>query len=206
VGPWREVLKIRGHPVHRSTNRIVSIVAAVVSLVVVSLLVTRASNAAFTDTTESSNNSFSAGSIDLVDDDADVAMFTVSDLVPGDDVQECIEVTYQGSVADPTGVELYSGGLVDSGLAPHLDVVIEEGAGGDSASCAGFTSSSTAFTGTLTAFDSTHDTYATGVGSWDPSGTPESRTYRVTVTLGNDTPNSAQGDDAEVAFTWEAQS
>ena len=186
-------------------NRIVTVLAALASLVVVSFLVTRASNAAFTDT-ESSNGSFSAGSIDLTDDVAST-LFTASNLVPGQTVQSCLVVTYQGSVADPNGVRVYSGGVVDNGLAPHLDVVIEEGTGGSSSSCTGFTpSGGPIFNGTLEGFGTAHTSYATGAGTWDPSSTPASRSYRVTATLGNDTPNSAQGDDASATFTWEVQS
>ena len=192
---------------HRSSTRFISIAAGLVSLLLVSLLVTRASNAAFTDSTENVGSSFSAGDIELVDDDTGSAMFTVADMAPGDPAQqECITVTYQGSIPDPDVVQLYSGGLTDGGLAPHLDVVVEEGTGGGSASCVGFVAGSTIFTGTLEGFDTAHTSYATGAGSWDPSGTPESRSYQVTVTLGTDTPNAAQGTDAQIDFTWEIQS
>jgi predicted ribosomally synthesized peptide with SipW-like signal peptide len=196
----------QGAPVHRTTNKSISFVAALVSLAVVGLLITRASNAAFTASTESTGNSFSAGEIDLTDDDAGSAMFTSAGLVPGSSVTECITVTYQGTIADPSPVRLYSGGLTDGGLAPHLDVVVQEGTGGSASSCAGFTSSGTVFTGTLASFAGTHTGFADGAGTWDPSASPQSRTYQVQVTLGADTPNSAQGDDAEAAFTWEVQS
>ena len=197
----------RGHPVHRTTTtRAISIGAGLISLLLVTLLVTRASNAAFTDTTENVGSSFSAGSIALVDDDSGSAMFTAGALAPGNTLQECITVTSQGTVADPAEVRLYSGGQTDGGLATHLDVTIEEGTGGSSAACGAFSPSSTIYTGTLAAFDTTHSSYGTGAGVWDPSSTPDSITYRFTVTLGNDTPNSAQGADAVAAFTWEVQS
>lgn len=190
---------------HRNTTRVISVIAALVSLAGVTLLVGRASNAAFTDTT-STSGSFSAGQVDLVDDDSGSATFTVGNMVPGNTVTECITTTYQGTTPDPGEVHLYSGGLVDGGLGPHLDVTIEEGTGGSSASCAGFTSAGTIYTGTLSGFHAARTSYSTGAGTWNPSATPASRTYRFVVTLGNDTPNSAQSATADATFVWEVQS
>lgn len=193
--------------VHKNTTRAISVIAALVSLAGVTLLIGRASNAAFTDST-STSGSFSAGEVELVDDDASSAIFTVSNMVPGPSstVEECITTTYQGSTPDPGAVHLYSGGLVDSGLAPHLDVTVEEGTGGSSSSCSGFTAAGTIYSGTLSGFDGAHTSYGTGVGTWNPASTPVSRTYRFTVTLGNDTPNTAQSTTAEATFVWEVQS
>jgi predicted ribosomally synthesized peptide with SipW-like signal peptide len=192
---------------NRTTTRAISVIAALVSLAGVTLLIGRASNAAFTDTT-STTGSFSAGQVELVDDDAGSATFTVTDMVPGpgSTVEECITTTYQGTTPDPGAVHLYSGGLVDTGLAPHLDVTVEEGTGGSSASCAGFTPGGTIYSGTLSGFDTAHTSYGTGVGTWNPASTPESTTYRFTATLGSDTPNAAQSTTAAATFVWEVQS
>ncbi|NIP96215.1 MAG: hypothetical protein GWO24_23395, partial [Akkermansiaceae bacterium] len=90
-----------------------------------------------------------------------------------------------GTVADPAGVKLYSGGFTDSGtLADNLNITIEEGTGGSFGSCIGFSAENTIEpTGTLSAFDTAHTNYTNGAGVWDPSGTPESKTYRITLEL-----------------------
>lgn len=79
-------------------SRVAAIVAVVVaflaSMVGVSVLVVRSSIAAFTDTTASSGNTLSTGTVDLVDDDLDTALFSVAGLIPGRSVTDCIEVTY----------------------------------------------------------------------------------------------------------------
>lgn len=182
--------------------------AAAASLLLVSLLVLRVSSAAFSATTANTGNSWSAGSITLTDDDgggASQAMFNVTGMVPGQTVTKCIVVTYSGAV-NPTAVKLYSGGITDGGLAPHLDVTVEEGDGGTYTSCTGFAATGTILTSkALSAFHSDHNGYATGVGTWDPSGNAQTKTYRFSVTLGSDTPASAQSNNAQASFTWETQ-
>lgn len=184
-------------------------VALVASLVGISLLVVTSSIAAFTDTTSSTGNSFSTGTIDLIDDDLAAAMFSVTNLIPGQSVTDCIEVTYQGSVADPAAVKVYSGGYTDSGdLGTYLNVTIEEGTGGTFGDCTGFSLENAIESGgTLADFDTAHTNYATGAGVWDPSATPESKTYRVTVGLDAAAPDSEQGESVTaMTITWEVQS
>jgi hypothetical protein len=42
---------------------------------------------------------------------------------------------------------------------------------------------------------------------WDPSGTPQSKTYQVTVELDAATPNAEQGESVTaLTFVWEVQS
>lgn len=194
----------------RRVGGFVAIVAAsIASLVAVSSLIVTSSIAAFTDTTTNSGNSFSTGTIQLVDDDLDVAMFSVSELVPGQSATDCIVVTYQGSVPDPSAVKLYSGGYTDSGdLGTFLNLTVEEGTGGSFGDCTGFTAENTIESGgTLAAFDTTHTDYATGAGVWDPAATPASKTYRVTVELDAAAPDSEQGESVTaLTFTWEVQS
>ncbi len=185
------------------------IVAVLGSLAVVSWLVVTGSAAVFTATTSSSGNSFTAGDIDLVDDDLGSALFTVADMEPGQTVVDCIQVTYQGSIPDPSGVVVYSGGYVDSGdFATYLNLTIDEGTGGSFGDCTGFTYENTIESGTtLAGFDTTHTNYATGAGVWDPASTPVSKTYRITVELDAAAPNAEQGESVTaLTFTWEIQS
>lgn len=184
-------------------------VAGVTSaLLIVSLAVITSSVAVFSDTTDNTGNSFTAGDVALVDDDAASTMFTVTNMEPGDSVTDCIVVTYQGTITNPQGVKLYSGGYTDSGdFDTYLNLTIEEGTGGSFGSCAGFTLENAIETGgTLSDFDTAHTSYATGAGVWDPASTPESKTYRITVELDAAAPNAEQGESVTaLTFTWEVQ-
>lgn len=180
----------------------------VLTFAAMSTLVVVTSQATFSDVTDNTANSATAGDIELVDDDSDSAIFTISDMEPGQTEVDCILVTYQGSIPDPSGVKVYSGGYTDSGdFGTYLNLTIEEGTGGTFGDCTGFSSEATIESGgTLATFDSASTNYATGVGSWDPSGTPATKTYRITLELDSSTPNAEQGESVTgLAFTWEIQ-
>lgn len=129
-------------------------------------------------------------------------------MVPGQTVIRCIRVTYQGTIVNTGPVRLYSGGFTDSGtLGSHLNLTVEEGTGGDFLDCGGFTASATIESATLSQFNIDHTNYTNGAGTWDPSGTPESRTYRITVQLSLLAPSVQQGQSVtNLVFTWETQS
>lgn len=185
------------------------VLALVGSMVVVGFQITVRSVAAFSATTTNAGNSFAAGTVALTDDDSASALFSVSGMSPGDSVVDCIVVTYNGTIADPGAVRIYNGGFTDSGdFADYLNVTIEEGTGGAFGSCGAFSSVATIETGgTLTDFATNHTNYATGAGTWDPSSTPVSVTYRITVALDGSTPNAEMGQSVTaLAFTWEVQS
>ncbi len=192
---------IENHDSRKRPGWRVGVLAATVLLT--TALILTASFAAFSDTTDNSGNTWSAGTVVLTDDDGGgSAMFTVPDMAPLATVTECIVVTYEGSLL-PADVNLYgvSGG---SGLDAYLDLTIEEGSGGIFGNCSGFIPiGGPIFTGTLTGFAATHTNFGNGAGVWDPAANPESRTYRFVVTLQDD--NGAQGLDATATFTWEAQ-
>ncbi len=181
--------------------------AAGAAFLLVSLLVIRVSSAAFTATTDNPGNSWETGSIALTDDDgggAASAMFDVSGMLPGQTEVRCITVSYAGAT-DPPPVKLYAA-VTDGGLAAHLDIQVAEvtETGGTGSTCGTVSSPTTIVaTQTLTAFGGAHTGYGSGAGAWDPTGTGQSQTYQLTVTLGSDTPNTAQGSDAQATFTWE---
>ena len=179
------------------------VIIALLSLVFVSFLVIRTSRSAFSDTTDNQTNQFSAGSVTLVDDDSAAAMFTVTDMAPSDQVTECITVTYQGSL-DAT-VVLYGALTAGDGLDDYLDLTVERGSGGSFGDCTGFSPAEVVYTGTLDGLTSTHTDFATGAGTWAPTGgaPDDDMTYRFVVTLQDD--NAAQGLTTTAAFTWEAQ-
>ena len=71
--------------------------------------------------------------------------------------------------------------------------------------CSGFVAESTPYSGTLLDFTTTKVDYASGVGVWTPSGSGQTRVYRVSYVLDPATPDSAEGTSAAVTLIWEAQ-
>ncbi len=183
--------------------------AIAASFLLVSFLIVTVSRAAFSDTTDNSLSSVTAGTVTLTDDDSGLVLFNIGAMMPGDTSTNCIVVTYSGTVTNPASVEMYSGGYIDSGdLGTYLNVTIEEGTGGSFGSCGAFVLENTIEpTGTLASWDTTHTNYATGAGVWDPASTPESKTYRITLEFDAAAPNSEMGESVTaLAFTWEVQS
>lgn len=192
------------------------IVAAAVPLGIVAsgVLVWQSSYAAFTATTTNPGNSFSAGTVVLASNRAPAsAMFNVGGLAPGDTDDACITVTYNGSLAADVRMYVKPGDLTSvapGSLAPYLTLSVEEGTGTDP-SCGDFVrtgfaynaSGSSGTTNTLSAFATGSTAFGSGVGSFAATGSGQSRTYRVTYWTQDD--NDAQGRNAGVRFTWEAQ-
>lgn len=201
----------------RGQAKTVLLVGAV-ALAVVALLVVRTSRAAFNATTDNRGSSFIAGDVVLSDDDTGArALFTEAQFVPGATVAECIAVRYEGTINDPGPVALYSGGYTDvtgpdtasEGLSEHLLLTVEEGTGGSFGNCAGFRRTTTVVSGVaLSAFDAAHTDHASGAGGWDPSSSPETRSYRFSVTLDEaSVPNEEQGaGTTDLVFVWEVTS
>lgn len=190
------------------------------ALLLVTLMITRTSQAAFTATTDNAGNSFEAGEVDLADDDGgSTAMFTVTEMLPGDVDESCIKVDYTG-VSGPNAVKLYSSGLTSTDSAGGADgadgsvyatnvaLVVQIGSAPVSAppgfqNCTGFTPTGTIYTGTLSDFASTHTDWTSGVTGWTPTTGAESRIFRFETTLSTATPNSEQGDSSTIGFVWE---
>ena len=194
------------------------VLAALLGLALVAAMITRTSEAAFTATTDNTGNTFTAGTIQLSDDDGGAtALFDVTGMEPGDVVEGCIVVTYNGTVNTPGAVTMYSGGFTDvfgsdpasDGLSDNLLVTIQEGTSTTGFNdCTGFTATSTIHNqSTLAAFDTAANDYASGVGTWTPSGDGDTQAYRVEVELNANTPNAEQGAATNgLGFTWEVQS
>lgn len=182
------------------TTRAKLITSAVI-LALLGVVVSGTVHSAFSTTTSNAGNSYGAGTVALSDNDAGSALFSMSNLKPGDTLTKCIKVDYTGSLT--SAVKLY-GTTGGTGLDQYLDLVVRRGSfpGAPPASnaCTGFSSAATIHSGTLTAFP---DSYAAGLdeGSWT-NGT--SNVYEITVTLQDN--NSAQGLTATQTFTWEARS
>lgn len=168
-------------------------------------MVWASSYSAFSATTSNPTNNWTAGTVVLADDDSNTAMFNASNLKPSATAAKCIKVTSSGSLA--SSVKLYgTDHETTKGLSDHLNLKVEEGTGGSSATCDGFTASGAAiFDGTAKSFGTTKTAFTSGVGTWAPAAGTATRTYKITYSLAANTPDTAQGGTAELGFTWEAQ-
>lgn len=151
----------------------------------------------------------------IADNDADSAMFTLSNMAPGSTESGCIKVTYNGNLT--SRVRLY-GGTGGTGLAPYLNLRVTRGIFTPTDplfdSCANFSPDATDFigagagviyNGTLQGYA---DDYAAGLqdptpGSPEDWTHPEDHVYKFEITLQDN--NSAQGLNATQVFTWEAR-
>jgi len=191
----------RGSRTRQRAGVVVTRLAAVILPgLVVAMMLLGSSRAAFSDTTTNGSNSWSAGTVDVTDDDGASVMFNVSGMKPGDTSTKCIAVNYVGSLT--ADVRLF-GAVAGTGLASYLNTTVEIGSGGSFASCAGFTASSTLFSGTLASLGTTHSNFSNAMAGFVGATNGNSRTYRFTVSLTDN--NAAQGLNASATFTWEAQ-
>jgi hypothetical protein len=189
----------------------IRLLAAVASLLLVSALIVRTTDAAFTAETYNTGNDFSAATVALADNDVNAPLFKVGalsgtismesgDLVPGDVVENCIVITYSGDVP-ATDVELtYENGAAGA-LLSSLNLGVQMFASPD---CSG-TGTALVTTGTLA--DLAGTTWLTG---WVPDpadATTMSRSFLFGVELDVAADNGLQAATASgVDFTWSTSS
>jgi hypothetical protein len=181
-----------------------AIAVALAGVAASGVIVWSASYAAFSAATSTASNSFSGGAVSMSDDDSGSAMFNASGLTPASSaIVECIAVTYGGSVTAP--VKLYGAAPGGTGLGTYLNLTVEMGTVGTSASCGAFSAASTPFpTATLASFAAAYTNYGNGLSTgWSPTGAAQTRVFRFTVSLINN--SSANGLSCTMPFTWEAQ-
>jgi hypothetical protein len=190
----------------RSLNSLaIQLSAFALTFILIALLVVTSSRAAFVAQNDNSTNQVTSAAIALTDTDSGTAMFNgVTNLMPGAPVERCIDVTYTGTV-DPTAVRLYANAAPTGTLTPYLNVTIQVGADntpvfGD---CTGFTSSSTLYSGALSTFASTHTSHDLGLTTWNPIGSPETRTFRFEISVQDNT--AAAGKTSTFGFSWETR-
>src|SRR3954453_14690116 len=84
----------------RSLNTVaIQVSAAALSFILIALLVVTSSRAAFVAQNDNTANQGTAAAVDLTANDSSTAMFNnVTGLMPGTNVDRCIDVTYTGSV------------------------------------------------------------------------------------------------------------
>ena len=190
----------------RSLNALgLQMAAAALSFILIALLVVTSSRAAFVAQNDNTSNQVTAAAVDLTDNDSGTAMFNnVTGLMPGTNVDRCVDVTYTGSV-DPTAVLLYASGAPTGTLAPYLDLTIDVGddTGDPFRTCTSFVSTGTLYSGTLSNFATSHANYAAGLSTWDPAGSPETKTFRFRLAVQDNA--AAEGLTSTFGFSWETR-
>jgi hypothetical protein len=192
----------------RRNARLLTAGAIVAGLAGSAAVVWHASYSAFSAQTTNPSSNWSAGTVNLTDDDSNTALFSATGLKPGSTGTKCIAVTSTGSLA--SAVKLYgTNPSTTKSLSSYINLTITQGTGGGFGSCTGFTAlttGSSVFSGKLDTFGSTKTDYASGAGDWAPTGSAsDTRVYQITYTLDAATPNTSQGGTAAIGLTWEAQ-
>ena len=186
--------------------------ASVIVVGVAALVVGSATFAAFSSTTQNSNNDYDAGTVHITDNDAGGAMLTLTNASGGSTTSGCILVTYSGSLTSV--VRMY--GATTGDIAPYLNLTVTRGTDNSPAfpTCGGsFTPDGTnyigqgngvVYSGTLSSFPTN---WAGGIvdapGVVENWTTSEAHAYKFTVTMSSNT--AGQGKAGTATFTWETR-
>ena len=162
---------------------------------------------AFSSTTTNADNSFTAGTVTLTDNDSGAVLYNVSNQKPGVNTVKCIKLTYSGSL--DADVKLYTPSSVNAS-AQYINLTIEKGTSDTAVfpNCGTFTSQATIFSGTLAGFAAAKSSYANGIlvfpGAQTAWAQNDTLVYRFTLSVQDD--NAAQGASSGLhTFTWEAR-
>ena len=162
---------------------------------VLSALAALATFSAFSSQTENPNNTVTAGTVALSDNDGGSASYSMTNAKPGQaSTPFCIRVAYSGSL--DADVKMYTPSTIGS-LGQYVNLKIEPGSQATpNTNCSGFTpdASGPVFNGNLNTFPTS---YASGVSDYPGSATKwangDAVVYRVTATLSSSAPDAAQG-------------
>jgi hypothetical protein len=175
-------------------------------------LLTTPSYAVFNRTSSNLSDNWSAGTVALQNNSSGTnavtgsAVFTASNLQPGNTDTRCIAVTSTGNVASAVSMYVSNVTPATAGTLPsYVSMTIEMGTGttGTNAACTTFTPESTLKSNVH--LDSLPTTFAAGATGWAPS-TTATKVFRVTYTVDMTVPNTLQSSSAIATFVWEAQS
>jgi hypothetical protein len=197
----------------RRRRRAVRAVSPFAALLVAALLIWQGSNAAFSATTDNTSDAWATGNLALTNNGGGTvysgttaALFTESNLKPGDTGAKCITVQSSGSL--PGSLKLYRGTITGTNsvaLAAVLDVTVDAvavaAATNVQANCTGYTggTSGAVFNGTLSGMPST---YAAAAGTAVAGGT-QRVVYRIGWTINTTAGNTVQSSSAQANLTWE---
>jgi predicted ribosomally synthesized peptide with SipW-like signal peptide len=186
-------------------NKTRKILRSLVVVGVVGAVATAGAFSAFSSQTDNPNNQITAGTVEVEDNDAGGALYSIATAKPSDPKESCIEVKYTGSL--PANLHLYRVPGALGSLATYANVKVEYGtqASPSFPSCTGFNSAGTLYDGDLPGVATTYaGGYAAtpGVdGDWDAG---ETLVYRVTVSIDDDP--AAEGlTTGTHSLRWEAR-
>ena len=186
-------------------NKTKKILRSLVVVGVVGAVATAGAFSAFSSQTDNPNNTITAGTVEVEDNDAGGALYSIATAKPNDPKESCIEVKYTGNL--PADVKLYRVPGALGALATYANIKVEYGtqASPSFPSCTGFNSVGTLYDGDLpgltTAYGSGLSAYPSVDNDWDQN---ETLVYRVTVSIDND--QNAEGLSTGVhSLRWEAQ-
>jgi predicted ribosomally synthesized peptide with SipW-like signal peptide len=168
------------------------ILRSLVLVGVVGAVATAGAFSAFSSQTDNPNNTITAGTVSIEDNDSGGALYSIAAAKPSDPKENCIEVKYTGSL--PADVNLYRVPGALGSLGTYANIKVEYGtqASPSFPSCTGFSSDGTLYDGDLPGLATTYaGGYAAtpGVdGDWDLN---ETLVYRVTVSIDDD--SAAEG-------------
>lgn len=196
-------------------RRAIRAAAPAVGLLAAGLLVWQGSTAAFTSTTNTAANNWTAGTVNLTNNsNADgsfsqtgAAAFTVANMKPGAGGSRCITVRSSSSVA--ADARFFLSGVAGA-LAPGLNLTVQTAAVTGAIPAADCSTNmpgslTTVYTGAL----SSAPTSWAGAGAanqWAIAGTPtENQLYKITWSFpSTSSDNTFQGATASAVFNWEA--
>ena len=198
----------------RRRRRALRAVTPLAALLVAALLIWQGSNAAFSATTDNTNDTWSTGNLVLTNNGggtvysgSTAALFTESNRKPGDTGFKCITVHSGGSLAG--NLRLYRGAITGTNgaaLAAMIDVTVDAvvaatPATNVPANCSGYTGGTTGatFNGTLNSMPTTYAA-ATGVAV---AGGPQRVVYRIGWTINSAADNTVQSSSAIANLNWE---
>jgi predicted ribosomally synthesized peptide with SipW-like signal peptide len=188
-----------------STTR--KVLRTVVVLGLIGALAAVGAFSAFSSQTDNPGNQITAGTVSLTDNDSGTALYNLSNVKPDTAYEQCIEVSYGGSL--PAEVRLYRATGTLGTLAGHVTMKVEAGTQSTVGfpGCAGFTPAAgpalynnllssfpTAWAGGLAAVPA-------GDADWDQN---EKLVYRVTLTMDSDAGNQGQSVGTHT-LRWEAR-
>lgn len=197
----------------RRRRRALRAATPLAALLVAALLIWQGSNAAFSATTDNTNDAWATGSLTLTNNGGGTsylgttaALFTENNLKPGDTGAKCITVHSGGTL--PGNLSLYRGtisGTNSAALAAVLDVTVDAVAVSATtnvqANCTGYTGGTggAVYGGTLNDMPSTYAAAAdTAV-----AGGPQRVVYRIGWTVNSGAGNAVQSSSAQANLIWE---
>jgi len=192
----------RGH----GTGMRAALAAVPLAVLASGAMVYQASNAAFTASTSTGANSWTAGTVALSNSTSGAALFTATNVKPAaaNAVSTCLTVTYTGSLASDvrfyvTGFSNPTPGANSHNLGSYLRLSIEQSSTATPADCSTFTriggsgtfvnasgAAGNPLGGGAGSLATAATDWASGLGSWAaPAGnsTAQTRSYKITYWL-----------------------